>query len=90
MSADKYRILPNLDGYTTAYSWVVERDRRQAEYIAAHEHWYTTERAYRNWARRRRRGSTDDNFPSPAERVNAEERRDAARAALLKHMEEHP
>jgi len=67
--ADKYRILYLLpSGWpdsSTASDIAVERDRIQAEYIAASEAYWT------------------------APRLNVA-RLDKARAALLKHMEEHP
>jgi hypothetical protein len=66
--ADKYRILPSW--WET--EWMIERDRRQAEYIAASE---ALEAAVTE---------TFDTYQ------DAQHGFQSARAALLKHMEEHP
>ena len=65
--ADKYRILPErLTDCVTDWDVRQERDRRQAEYIAASEaYWEDCD-------------------------LNLLPAFDAAREALLKHMEDHP
>ena len=71
MSADKYRILP-IWGFKGAILGR-ERDRLQAEYIAASEALLLVPRI-------------DRRFTFELKRIAF----DAARAALLKHMEAHP